>query len=110
MAKQKRKEPSMSFSSMDDKTTKSLIETAREGITFNQFLNIATTSPFSLSEWSEFIHVSERTMQRYKKEQRTFDVLQSEKILHITLLYNTGVEIFGTTAKFNTWLEADNLV
>lgn len=110
MAKSKRKDPSMSFSSFDDKTAKSLIETARAGIPFNQFLDIAQASPFSLGEWSDFIHVSERTMQRYRKEQRKFDVLQSEKILHITLLYNTGVEIFGTPEKFNAWLEADNLV
>lgn len=95
---------------MDDKSTRSLIETAREGIPFSQFLNMATASPFSLSEWSDFIHVSERTMQRYKKEKRTFDALQSEKILHITLLYNTGVEVFGSADKFNNWLETENLV
>lgn len=110
MAKSKRKDTSMSFTNMDDKAAKSLIETAREGITFTQFLGIAGTSPFTLSEWSDYLHVSERTMQRYKKEKRTFDVLQSEKILHITLLYNTGVEIFGTADKFNQWLDADNVV
>jgi putative toxin-antitoxin system antitoxin component (TIGR02293 family) len=110
MAKSRRKEPSMSFSTMDDKTTRSLIETAREGIPFSQFMNIASASPFSMNEWSDFIHVSERTMQRYKKEKRTFDALQSEKILHVTLLYNTGVELFGTSEKFNTWLESNNLV
>lgn len=110
MAKSKRPESNLSFNSMDDKSTRSLIETAREGIPFTQFLNIATASPFSLTEWSDFIHVSERTMQRYKKEKRTFDVLQSEKILHITLLFNTGAEVFGNSEKFNTWLKSDNLV
>lgn len=110
MAKSKRPESNLSFNSMDDKSTRNLIETAREGIPFTQFLNIATASPFTLTEWSDFIHVSERTMQRYKKEKRTFDVLQSEKILHITLLFNTGAEVFGNSEKFNTWLNSDNLV
>ncbi len=110
MAKSKRPESSMSFNSMDDKSTRSLIDTAREGIPFTQFLNIAQASPFTITEWSNYLHVSERTMQRYKKEKRTFDTLQSEKILHITLLYNTGIELFGTDEKFNKWLESDNLV
>src|ERR1041384_3306253 len=110
MPKSKHPEAGMSFNSIDDQSTRSLIETAREGIPFNQFMNIAQTSPFSLTEWSNYLHVSERTMQRYKKEKRKFDALQSEKILHITLLYNTGTELFGTPEKFNTWLETDNLV
>lgn len=110
MAKSKRPEPTLSFNSMDDKSTRSLIDTAREGIPFAQFLNIAQASPFTITEWSNYLHVSERTMQRYKKEKRTFDTLQSEKILHITLLYNTGTELFGSHEKFNKWLETDNLV
>jgi putative toxin-antitoxin system antitoxin component (TIGR02293 family) len=110
MAKQKRREPNLSFNSMDDKSARSLIDAAREGIPFSQFLNIAQSSPFTLTEWSNYLHVSERTLQRYKKEKRTFDTLQSEKILHITLLYNTGTELFGSAEKFNAWLEADNLV
>jgi putative toxin-antitoxin system antitoxin component (TIGR02293 family) len=48
-------------------------------------------------------------MQRYRFEKRTFDPLQSEKIIEIALFYNKGVEVFGTTDKFNAWLETDNL-
>lgn len=110
MAKSKRPEASLSFNSMDDQSARSLIDTAREGIPFAQFMNLAQASPFTLTEWSGYLHVSERTMQRYKKEKRTFDTLQSEKILHITLLYNTGTEIFGSPEKFNAWIETDNLV
>ena len=110
MAKSKRPESNLSFNSMDDKSVRSLINTAREGIPFTQFQNIAQSSPFTMTEWSNYLHVSERTMQRYKKEKRTFDTLQSEKILHITLLYNTGTELFGSDEKFNKWLNTDNLV
>ena len=110
MAKSKRRDSELSFNSMDDQSARSLIDTAREGIPFTQFLNIAEASPFTLTEWSNYLHVSERTMQRYKKEKRKFDPLQSEKILHITLLYNTGTELFGSPEKFNRWLESDNLV
>jgi putative toxin-antitoxin system antitoxin component (TIGR02293 family) len=48
-------------------------------------------------------------MQRYRNEKRTFDPLQSEKIIEIALLYNKGVEVFGSAEKLNTWLETNNL-
>jgi putative toxin-antitoxin system antitoxin component (TIGR02293 family) len=53
--------------------------------------------------------LSERTIQRYKVENRTFDPLQSEKIIEIALFYNKGVEVFGTSVQFNSWLETNNL-
>jgi putative toxin-antitoxin system antitoxin component (TIGR02293 family) len=99
----------ISFSSLDDKNVFSLIEIVRKGITFTQFFSFANKSPFSLSEWSHFLHLSERTMQRYKVEKKTFDSLQSEKIVEITLLYKKGIEVFGTADYFNIWLEAENI-
>ncbi|MCE3296583.1 MAG: hypothetical protein K0R65_2297 [Crocinitomicaceae bacterium] len=97
------------FSSIDDRGVLSLIETIRQGIQFSQFFAFASKSPFSLSEWSGFLHLSERTMQRYKQEKKTFDALQSEKIIEITLLYKKGIEVFGNEDYFNRWLETDNI-
>lgn len=102
-------EPQVSYSSVDDKNVFSLIEMVRKGIEFPIFFSFANKSPFSLSEWSDFLHLSERTMQRYKKEKRTFDPLQSERILEIAMLYKKGIEVFGSADKFNSWLEAENL-
>jgi putative toxin-antitoxin system antitoxin component (TIGR02293 family) len=48
-------------------------------------------------------------MQRYRSEQKTFDPLQSEKIIEIALFYNKGVEVFGSAEKFNSWLDTNNL-
>ncbi len=87
-----------------------LMNTIRKGLDFSYFLNILKNSPFSLSEWSDFLHLSERTMQRYKKDQKKFDALQSEKILQITLLYKRGLEVFGDQKKFDSWLNSNNLV
>jgi len=44
-------------------------------------------------------------MQRYQKEQKSFDSLQSEKIIEIALLQKRGVEVFGSKSKFQNWLE-----
>ena len=102
-------DPKVSYSSIDDNYALSLIEIVRKGIKFSMFINFANKSPFSLNEWSAFLHLSERTMQRYKKEERTFEPLQSEKILEIAILYKKGVEVFGNHEKFNSWLETENL-
>jgi putative toxin-antitoxin system antitoxin component (TIGR02293 family) len=82
----------------------------RRGIGFQTFDSFANKSPFSLNEWSVYLHLSERTMQRYKLENRTFDPLQSEKIIEIALLYNKGIEVFGNSEKFDSWLITDNIV
>ncbi|WP_018477873.1 type II RES/Xre toxin-antitoxin system antitoxin [Pontibacter roseus] len=102
-------EDSLSYKLIDDKDVFMLISTVREGIKYAMFQNIADKSPFSTSEWSNFLHLSERTFQRYKKEKRKFDPLHSEKILEITLVYNKGIEVFGDKANFDAWLEAKNV-
>jgi putative toxin-antitoxin system antitoxin component (TIGR02293 family) len=86
-----------------------LIDTMRKGIAFNAFNKIAEASPFSLDEWSGFLHLSERTIQRYKKEKKAFDPIHSEKILEITMLFNKGIAVFGEDMKFNTWLNSNNI-
>lgn len=102
-------DPKVSYSSVDDKNVLGLIEIIRRGIKFTLFISFANTSPFSLNEWSTFLHLSERTMQRYQREKRTFDSPQSERILEIALLYKKGIDVLGSADKFNSWLETENL-
>ena len=102
-------DPMVAYGSIDDINTMSLVKMVRNGIGFATFDKFANRSPFSLSDWSGFLHLSERTMQRYRSENKTFDTLQSEKIVEIALLYNKGIEVFGSADKLNTWLETDNL-
>ena len=102
-------DPMVAYGSNDDFKAHSLVEMVRNGVRFDAFDTFANKSPFSLNEWSCYLHISERTMQRYRSEKRTFDPLQSEKIIEITLFYKKGVEVFGSAEKFDAWLETDNL-
>jgi len=102
-------DPLIAYGSTDDVNVFSLIEMIRNGIKFPAFSLFASRSPFSLAEWSSFLHISDRTMQRYKKENGTFDSLQSEKIVEIALLHNKGTSVFGGSQKFNNWLDTENL-
>ena len=103
-------DPEVPYSTLEKENAfSSFMDIIREGIQFKVFKIFAKTSPFTLTEWSSFLHLSERTLQCYDKEKRKFDALQSEKILEIVLLYKKGTEVFGTAEKFNSWLETDNL-
>ncbi len=99
----------LSYSSVDDKDVYLLIRKIKKGIEYSIFSSITKESPFTLNEWSNFLHISERTMQRNKKEKRAFDPIHAEKILQVTLLYKFGVDVFGDKNKFNNWLETGNL-
>lgn len=99
----------LGYDLVDDKGILKLIEMVRKGIKFSNFTELVKSSPFDMNEWSGFLHLSERTMQRYKKEKTTFGNIHSEKIVQITLLFNYGVEVFGDKEKFNSWLETNNL-
>jgi putative toxin-antitoxin system antitoxin component (TIGR02293 family) len=102
-------DPQVSYGAIDDYGVFSFIEMVRKGIKFSLFSKFAIGIPFSQSDWSNFLHISERTLQRYQKEQGTFDSPQSERILEIALLYNKGKEVFGDSEKFNLWLDSKNL-
>ena len=97
------KEPNFSVYQQD---APAIIETVRNGIAFDFFTHLAKLIPFTQEEWSRILHLTERSLQRYKKESKTFDPLQSEKIIQIMLLYKKGISVFGTKALFDQWLES----
>ncbi len=86
-----------------------LIHFARTGLAFSHFQQLSRNTPFTSKEWSDILHISERTMQRYKKESLTFEPLQSERILEIALLQRKGIEIFGSAERFFIWLKSANV-
>lgn len=102
-------DPSVSYGAIAERNVMSFIELIRQGISFKTFISFANASPFSLNEWSTFLHFSERTMQRYQREKKKFDSLQSEKILEIYILYKKGIDVIGSAEKFHSWLETENI-
>lgn len=94
---------------IDDIGVMYAIDQVRKGIGYNSFIEMISNLPLSISEWSNVLHTSERTIQRYKKENRSFDSLQSEKILQVTMLFKYGESVFGSGAGFYQWLETGSL-
>jgi len=101
--------PDVSMDNVDDNTILYVIREVRKGIAYNSFTSAAKNVPLTMKEWSDILDLSERTLQRYKKDKRAFDTLQSEKIVQVTLLIRYGREVFGDEKKFNLWLNTENL-
>jgi putative toxin-antitoxin system antitoxin component (TIGR02293 family) len=102
-------EPAVAYGRILESDILALIHKIRAGVSFALFEHIVRLSPFTIQDWSAFLHLSERSMQRYKKDQKNFDALQSEKIVEISRLYQRGINVFGNNQKFNLWLESPSV-
>lgn len=90
---------------LDD--TVELIRLTRSGVEYALFHSIFTSSPYSMKDWGTYLHLTERTLQRYKKEGRSFEQPYSERILEIAQLHKKGTEVFGNVTYFNQWLDSN---
>ncbi|WP_204207201.1 type II RES/Xre toxin-antitoxin system antitoxin [Vaginella massiliensis] len=99
----------LTYNNIEEKSIYDFISISREGIRYATFDRIVKNSPFSLVEWAQFLHISERTLLRYKTDKKIFDSIQSEKILQITMLIKRGTEIFETMGRFSKWLNIESV-
>ena len=102
-------DPSISYQLSDDRSLLQIISAIRDGIKYSIFADLAKLIPLSLKEWADYLHMHERTLARYKKANKTFDALYSDRIVQITMLYRTGYLVFGDRERFHTWLDTQNL-
>lgn len=76
-----------------------------KNFTFNEFKKIADKIPFTQAEWASILHVSERTLQRYAKNNGSFAPINAERALQIANVINEGKKTFGKTELFYNWLK-----
>lgn len=74
---------------------------------FKEFKKIADKVPFTLQEWSQILHISERTLQRYAKANSTFPFSVVDRILQIDKVIKRGIDVFGSLDKFISWLRSN---
>ena len=85
------------------------ITKSRQGVTSSQMNRIVKQAGFSIGDWARYLHLSERSIQRYFKVKKTFELPYAERIIEIESLFLLGNEIFGDPAKFKLWLYRPNL-
>jgi len=70
---------------------------------YTDFKKIADKAPFTVGEWADILHISERTLHRYAKDNSSFNGMQIERIFHIEKLIDLGNTMFGKEG-FKNWL------
>ena len=99
----------LSYDSVDDRDILLLIKKSREGMKYAAFSELQKSIPLKPEEWSNVLHLSLRTLQRYKKEKIDFGPIYSERIIEVQLLFNKGLEVFGDKDNFHNWLNSKNI-
>lgn len=93
----------------DDKNYFTLVMATRNGLPYKSFENAQSLMPFSSQEWAEMLHISNRSLVRLKSDEKRLSRTQSEKLIEVTLLFDYGVDVFGSTEKFTQWLSRTNI-
>jgi putative toxin-antitoxin system antitoxin component (TIGR02293 family) len=90
------------------KDERKLIEASREGITKKDYSKIVKSTGLTLELFALMTHITSRTLQRKKPEEK-LSPESSERAILIGKLYYKGQEIFGEKEKFQTWMNRENL-
>jgi putative toxin-antitoxin system antitoxin component (TIGR02293 family) len=94
---------------IEDEDELGLANRVKEGVTFYQFTKLSDYIQLRFQDWADYLHLSERTLQRYKKENKTFDPIHGEKIIIIELLYKKGINVFGLEENFYAWMDTKSI-
>lgn len=73
---------------------------------YKKFQKVADKTPFTLAEWAAILHLSERTLQRYAKDNKSFEGIYVDRILQIENLIDMGLQTFKSSDAFYNWLKA----
>jgi putative toxin-antitoxin system antitoxin component (TIGR02293 family) len=73
--------------------------------TFSEFKKIADKTDLTQKEWSDVLHISERTLQRYAKDNSAFNFSVIDRIFLIEKVIKKGVDVFGNANNFIAWLK-----
>ena len=66
--------------------------------------------PFTMAEWASILHLSERTLQRYAKENKNFEGIYVDRILQVDNLLKMGLETFRSSEALYDWLKKDKII
>jgi putative toxin-antitoxin system antitoxin component (TIGR02293 family) len=77
---------------------------------YKKLKKIMELAPFTQSEWANMLHLSERTLQRYAKNNSSFEGIYTDRILLLQEMVSLGLETFTDADAFYRWLKKDKPV
>lgn len=87
-----------------------LVNVIRNGIPQALFMSLKEITPFSDQDWSDFLDISLKSLQRYKADtEHVFKPIHSEKIIELAEVTSIGLDVFDSRDQFATWLQTPSL-
>jgi putative toxin-antitoxin system antitoxin component (TIGR02293 family) len=77
---------------------------------YKKLKKIMDLVPFTQAEWAAMLHISERTLQRYAKNNTSFEGLHTDRILLLQEMIQLGLETFTDAQALNHWLHSEKSV
>ena len=77
---------------------------------YRKFDKIARQIALTQKEWAAILHLSEKTLQRYAKDNKNFEGIYVERILQMQELIELGLKTFTSPEALYRWLKRDKPV
>ncbi len=74
------------------------------GVDANLFYDMVDITGLPKDVLAEYLDISTKTLERYKKQRKKLNSMRSEVLLKLVTLYKKGIEVFGYIHAFRTWL------
>lgn len=81
-----------------------LIEKANQGVDTKLIDTFLRQSGLSKAELGHLLGIDPKTLDNYRKHNKTLDKLKSELLLKLLALFSLGSEVFGNADEFRSWL------
>lgn len=65
---------------------------------------------FTQMEWANILHISDRTLQRYLKDHKSFEGLYAEHLYQLENMAELGLAVFGNPEALDEWLRRPKVV
>ena len=70
----------------------------------DQFQALSQKLLFTQLEWADILHISDRTLQRYLKDNKPFEGLFAEHLYQLENMAELGLSVFSTPKALEEWL------
>lgn len=68
------------------------------------FLSLSEKLLLTQAEWANVLHISDRTLQRYLKDNKPFEGLFAEHLYQLVQMADLGLAIFSNAKSLDVWL------
>ncbi|MCW3092732.1 MAG: hypothetical protein JWP81_3801 [Ferruginibacter sp.] len=75
--------------------------------TYSEFKKLTEKTPFTQAEWAAMLQLSERTLQRYAKNNSSFAPINAERFVHINQVLTRAKKVFGSIDVFYNWIHSN---